>query len=227
MIEKIISALNFILTTITYIIYPPLCPLCKEIVDDRGEICENCLKKILRLDTEKFLPEGLSGVFHITKYREGTRRFLRKLKFENDLTVLPTLKNILKKVSDNDELENFLSQIDLATFVPLHSERLAERGFNQTELIFKDWLEEKNLPTENLLIRKKSTPRLFNYNSEDRKKILQDAFEIVEGKNLQGKKILIADDIFTTGATTSECAKVLKKFGAEKIFVLAFASDSN
>ena len=53
-----------------------------------------------------------------------------------------------------------------------------------------------------------------------------DAFEIVEGKNLQGKKILIADDIYTTGATTSECAKVLKNFGAKEIFVLAFASDS-
>ena len=80
---------------------------------------------------------------------------------------------------------------------------------------------------ENLLIRKKSTPRLFKFNSVERKKILQDAFEIVEGKNLQGKKILIADDIYTTGATTSECAKVLKNFGAKEIFVLAFASDSD
>ena len=227
MVEKIIAALNFLWTTITFIIYPPLCPLCrKEIVYNTNEICEDCLKKTFRLDTEKFLPENLSGVFYITKYREGTKKLLSKLKFKNDLKVLPAIKNILQNVSDNPELKKFISQADIATFVPLHNDRCEERGFNQAEMIFKDWLIEKKLFAENLLIRKKSTPRLFKFNSVERKKILQDAFEIVEGKNLQGKKILIVDDIYTTGATTSECAKILKKFGAEKIFVLAFASDS-
>ena len=224
MIEKIFAVLDFLWTTAVYIIYPPLCPVCKEIVDERGEICEDCLKKILRLDTEKFLPKNLNGVFRITKYRDGTRNFLRKLKFKNDLDVLPTLKNILEKVSDNSDLKNFLSQIDFAIFVPIHSERFKERGFNQTELIFQDWLIEKKIPIEKILTRKKFTPQLFKFNPAERKKILLDAFEIVEGKNLQGKKILIVDDIYTTGATTSECAKVLKNFGAEKVFVLAFAS---
>ena len=226
MFDKIFFALNFILTTIVYIIYPPLCPVCKEIVDERGEICPDCQKKILRLDSPKIFPKNISGVFCITKYRSGTRNLLLKLKFENNLDVLPTLKNILNQNSDNAELKKFLSQIDIATFVPLHNDRCEERGFNQAEMIFKDWLIEKKLFAENLLIRKKSTPRLFKFNSVERKKILQDAFEIVEGKNLQGKKILIADDIYTTGATTSECAKVLKNFGAKEIFVLAFASDS-
>ena len=225
--EKIFAALDFLWTTITFIIYPPLCPVCREeIVYNKNEICEDCLKKIFRLDTEKFLPEGLNGVFRITKYRGGTRDLLRKLKFKNNLEILPAVENILHEVSDNPELKNFLSQVDIATFVPLHADRFKKRGFNQTELIFKNFLTEKNLPTENLLIRKKFTPQLYKFNPAERKKILQDAFEIVEGKNLQGKKILIVDDIYTTGATTSECAKILKKFGAEKIFVLAFASGS-
>ncbi len=226
MTEKIFAALNFIRTTIIYIIYPPLCPLCQEIVDDRNEICDDCAKKIFRLDEEKFLPESLDGVFHITKYREGTRDLLRKLKFDNNVKVLPTIKKILEKISDNPELKNFLSEIDAATFVPLHQDRLKERGFNQTELIFKNFLAEKNLPIKNFLIRQKSTPRLFKFTPAERKKILQDAFAAVEGIILQRKKILIVDDIYTTGATTSECARVLKNFGAEKVFVLAFASDS-
>lgn len=226
MTEKIFAVLKFIWTTVIYIIYPPLCPVCKEIVDDRYEFCEDCAKKILRLDTVEFLPGGLNGVFCITKYRAGTRNLLRKLKFDNNVEVLPSLEKILEKISDYPELEKFLSQVDVATFVPLHQERLTERGFNQTELIFKNFLVKKNLPLKNFLVRHKSTPKLFKFNSAERKKILQDAFTIVEGINLQGKKILIVDDIYTTGATTSECARVLKNSGAEKIFVLAFASDS-
>ena len=222
--EKILAVLKFILTTIVYIIYPPLCPVCKEIVDEKNQICDDCYKKIFRLDTEKILPKTLSGVFYITKYREGTRDLLRKLKFNNDLKVLPVLKKILAHVADNPELKKFLSQVDIATYVPLHQVRFKERGFNQAELIFKDFLVKKNLPVENLLIRTKATPRLFKFTSAERKKIVQDAFTVVEGKNLQGKKILVVDDIYTTGATTSACAEVLKNAGAEKIFVLAFAS---
>jgi len=224
MINNIFAALKFIWTTIIYIIYPPLCPVCKEIVDEKNQICENCYKKIFRLDTEEFLPEVLSGVFNITKYREGTRDLLRRLKFNNDLKVVPVLKKILAHVAENSELNNFLSQVDIATYVPLHEKRFKERGFNQVELIFEDFLAEKNLPVENLLTRIKSTPHLFDLNPTERKKVVKDAFSVVEGINLQGKKILVVDDIYTTGATTSACAEVLKNAGAEKIFVLAFAS---
>ena len=225
--ETLTYILNFIWTTLTYIIYPPLCPVCKEIVDERGQICDDCMKKIFRLDTEKFLPKILSGVFHITKYRGGTRGILHKLKFDNNLAVLPTVKQILEKVSENAELKNFISQADIATFVPLHSERYKQRGYNQVEIIFKDFLLEKNLPVKNLLLRNKATPRLFKFSAAERKKILNGAFSVADNANVYGKNILIVDDIYTTGATVSECARVLKNYGAKKIFVLAFASDSN
>ena len=212
---------DFISTTLVYLIYPPLCPLCKEITDERGQICNSCLEKIFKLDTEKSFGE----VFVITKYREGTRQLLRKLKFDNDLSVLPTIKKILDTEKCSAELEKFIAQADVATFVPLHQERLKERGYNQTELIFKDFFAEKNLPTENLLIRHKSTPRLYKFNPEERKKIVQGAFSFAQNASVCDKKILLVDDIFTTGATLSECAKVLQENGAKKIFVLAFASD--
>lgn len=208
--------------TLIYLIYPPICPFCKKIVDERGQICDSCLEKIYRLDNDKNFGE----VFIITKYREGTRNFLRKLKFDNDVEVLPVIKKVLDEVKNNPKLEKFISQAEIATFVPLHEKRLKERGYNQTELIFQDFFVEKNLPSENFLIRHKATPKLYSYNPEERKKIVQDAFSLVDGVNVQGKKILLVDDIFTTGATVTECAKVLKDNGAEKIFIMAFASDS-
>lgn len=210
----------------TYIIYPPLCPVCKKIVDERGELCDNCSKNIFRLDEKVLLPEILSGIFIVTKYTGGTRDILRKIKFDSDLREVQTAKKILDTVADNDALKKFISQTDFATFVPLHSARFKERGFNQTELIFDDFLK-KLLPIENILIRHKPTPKLFKFNRQERQEILQGAFSTVEGANVKGKKILLVDDIYTTGATVSECAKVLKDNGASKIFVLAFASNSS
>ncbi len=227
MLEKIGAAWDFIWTTLTYIIYPPLCPVCKEIVDERGQICKNCQENILKLSKLKNFPKILDGVFNITKYSNGTRDLLIKLKFKNDMQVLATIKNILAEVSNSAELKKFLASADVATYVPLHADRLKQRGFNQVELIFKDFLTEKKLSPQNFLIRTKSTPRLFSYKlAEERQEILKDAFKIVENLNLRGKKILLVDDIFTTGSTTAECAQVLKNSGASKVFVLSFASNS-
>ena len=219
--------LNFIKTTLIYLIFPPLCPVCKEIVDERGEFCPDCIKKIWFMHFEKNFPEILDRVFCLTKYHGGTQNLLHKLKFEKKLSALLPIKKILSMVADDENLKKFIAQADFAVFVPLHEKRFKERGYNQTDLIFRDFLTEKNLPIENFLIRKKSTPKLYKFDFPERKKFLEDAFEVVEGANLNGKKILLLDDIFTTGATASECARVLKNHGAEKVFVLTFATASN
>ena len=225
MLNKILYILNFVKTTLIYIIYPPICPICHEIVDERNELCPSCAKKIFQLNLYKKIPEILSGVIRITKYRGGSREILWKLKFDNDLTVLPALQKMLAAITNSAEIKNFLANIDIATYVPLHADRLKERGYNQTELIFRDWLIAQSVTAENLLVRKKNTPKLFSYNAEDRKKILQGAFDLMSGVDVRGKNILIVDDIYTTGATVCGCAEVLKSAGAAKIFVLAFASD--
>lgn len=219
------DCLKFIQTTLIYLIYPPICPVCEEIVDERYQLCENCATKILKIDTYKNLIFPINAIMRITKYRKGTRSLLRRLKFDNNTNVLAALQKILFDAASNGKIKNFLADIDIATYVPLHEKRLKKRGYNQTELIFKDWLLAQNLPAENLLIRTKATPHLYKYNPEERKKILQGAFSVVEGVDVRGKNILIVDDIFTTGATAAGCASVLKSAGAAKIFMLAFASD--
>ena len=108
--------------------------------------------------------------------------------------------------------------------MPLHEERFKERGFNQTEKIFEDFLSKKNIPLRKILIRRVATPKLYKFGKTERQRILKDVFAAVELVDLRGKEILIVDDIFTTGTTVNECAKVLKSLGAEKVSVLALAS---
>lgn len=206
-------------------VYPPICPLCQKIVEERHQLCDDCAKNIISIEETKNFPAPISGVIRVTKYRGGSRKLLRKLKFDSNTTILDALQKILYRVSDRDEIKNFLGKIDIATFVPLHADRLKKRGYNQTELIFKEWLISQHLPTENLLLRIKATPHLFKYNPAERKEILKGAFSLAESVEVAGKNILIVDDIFTTGATAAGCAEVLKNAGAKKIFVMAFASD--
>ena len=225
MLEKILSAWNFISETLIYIIFPPFCPVCREIVDERGDICPSCLEKILRKDFYPEPSEPIEKVMRITTYRGATRNLLRRLKFDSSKSTLPTLKKILENVSTDAKVTEFLKGVDVAVFVPLHEERLKRRGYNQVDLIFRDWLTAQNVPVENILLRTKKTPHLFDLTPAERKKILHDAFETVDGADVAGKNILIVDDIYTTGATVTECANALKKIGAAQIYVLAFASD--
>ena len=210
---------------IIYFLFPPHCPNCREMVDERYQLCPKCAEKILRLDLKSDPPAPLDKVLRVTKYRNGSRTLLHKLKFDNNLRVVPVLKKILDDVSNREEILNFLKGVDFAVPVPLHPKRLEERGFNQSEEIFGEWLAKKNLPLKNILIRTKETPKLYDLGKADREKVLTGVFAAVEQFDLSGKKILIVDDIFTTGTTCKECAKVLKSLGAEKVFVLAFASD--
>ena len=208
-----------------YFLFPPRCPNCREIVDERYQLCAACEKKILRADFYDRKLAPLDEIFRVTKYRDGSRALLHKLKFDNNLGVVPALKKILDDVSGREDISKLLRGINFAVPVPLHNERLNERGFNQTEKIFGEWLARKNLPLKNILQRTKPTPRLYKFGKAEREKILSGVFAPIEPVDLRGKKILIVDDIFTTGTTCKECAKVLKSLGAEKISVLAFASD--
>lgn len=208
-----------------YFLFPPRCPVCREIVDERYRLCLKCAPKILRVDFSREVPAPIDRVLRVTKYRGGSRELLHKLKFDNDLTVIPALKKILDDATVREEILSLLRTVDCAVPVPLHQDRLNERGFNQTEEIFGDWLATKNLPLKNILVRTQSTPKLYSLSKAEREKLLSGVFAPLEQVDLRGQTVLLVDDIFTTGTTCKECAKVLKSLGAEKVFVLAFASD--
>lgn len=209
---------------VIYFLFPPRCPVCREIGDERYQLCESCAEKILRLDFYDEPPAPIAKVLCVTKYRDGLQPLLHKLKFDNNLNVLPALQKILDDVSEREEILKLLAGIDLAVPVPLHQDRLKERGFNQTEKIFEEFFAKKNIPLEKILIRRVATPKLYQYGKAERQQILKGVFAAVELADLRGKNILIVDDIYTTGTTVSECAKVLKELGAEKISVLALSS---
>lgn len=115
-----------------------------------------------------------------------------------------------------------IPESDLVIPVPPDRERLKKREFNHTSLIAKEISRILSLPLElNGLIKIKTTPQQIGLRREERLKNLRKAFRAE--KNFSGKRILLIDDVITTGTTASECARELRRAGAKEVYLLAVA----
>jgi len=113
---------------------------------------------------------------------------------------------------------------DLLIPVPLHPKRLRERGFNQSLLLVKALSHRTGIPYEKRLLQKKrQTLPQVELSGREREKEVRNSFRIIKREALLGKTILLVDDVYTTGATVNECAKVLLAAGAERIDVFTIA----
>ena len=105
-------------------------------------------------------------------------------------------------------------RFDFVVPVPLHSARKRERGFNQAELLALSLRRLTGLPVVNALQRTRYTTTQTQFDRNERMENLRGAFRLRRGSNVQDLRMLLVDDVLTTGSTLSECAKVLKKAGA-------------
>ena len=118
-----------------------------------------------------------------------------------------------------------VNSADLIVPVPLHPDRERERGFNQAALLARELARLSGLPLdEHSVIRAVHTERhRAGMDSKARRDSVNDAFAVRHPDSIAGRRVLLIDDVFTTGATVSACAAVLKDAGAEEVFVLTVA----
>ncbi len=112
---------------------------------------------------------------------------------------------------------------DMLVPMPLHRKRLRERGFNQAALLAKEVARVAALPVVPAVIRKRHTAQQAGLTGKQRRINVRDAFEVREPALVAGKRILLVDDVVTTGASANSCALALKKAGASYVAVLALA----
>ena len=114
---------------------------------------------------------------------------------------------------------------DLIIPIPLSKRRKLERGFNQAEIIAAEIARTTGIPVDALSLARKLHTRIHRVGMDQKARELtvKNAFEVLRPKLIQGRNILLVDDVFTSGATSSYCAKVLKKNGAGKVNVFTLA----
>ena len=121
-----------------------------------------------------------------------------------------------------DVYKNWGIHVDMIIPVPLHEKRLKARGYNQSTLIAESLSKLIGVEVrEDIIRRKVNTSTQTALTREERSKNLKDVFEFISNEKLSGKNILILDDVFTTGATTNEIAKMLRKHKPNKIYVIS------
>lgn len=179
-----------------------------------GLTCNICLRK-------KSLPDSCYTLFH---YNPLLKKLIKSTKFRSAQQILSELLKTIEK-EKSDQIRKDLSILPKNTYiqpVPLHPQRLRERGFNQAALISQTLKKILGLKTTSILERVKySPPQSYYQHSKERFLNIRSAFRIK--KPSPPKKVLIVDDLITTGHTLREITRVLRKSGAEKIFAFTLA----
>ena len=184
-------------------------------------VCEECFKKIEVCAEQTHPQNSLDSLFSSSFYADKTtQKLIRTFKYAFVADISITLYRIIKKSNADD----FIAQSDIVTFVPLHFIKRNQRGFNQAELIAKHISEDVKIPLTKTLSRIKNTQAQSKITVQNKRKDnLKNAFKLSKNVKISGKNILLIDDIYTSGATMHECAKVLKKHGAKKVYGLVIA----
>ena len=158
------------------------------------------------------LPISISCI----EYNDTSKKLILDYKYKSKTYLCEYIVQIME---EKYRLENL--NVDYILYVPLHKNKYKQRGFNQSEKIAKRLGKNLNIPVLDLLERRKNTQSLYNLNKEERYKELKNGFVVKNNiEAIKNKKILLIDDIFTTGATCNEISKVLKLEGLNNICVL-------
>ncbi len=208
---------NYYLRLLGEIFYPRRCQVCGQTIDD-GCFCASCrrgfqLQKVIKND------DVLAEIFLLYKYERQLQQILHRIKFERQRDFLPCLKEEAC-LSLPERMNVFTSSYDIIAGIPTSAERRQRRGFDVPEAIFSSLDRKRWRP--NLLQRIRPTLPLYELEPELRRQELQGCFKVLH--QVSGKKILLCDDIFTTGSTMREAAAALYSAGAAKVSALAFAA---
>lgn len=214
-------------------LFPPICVNCGKITEnwilDKYEenkwICNSCKQKIIKFKKAQILKVRntyYNKFVYIFEYKHIIRKLIINYKFKSESYISNFFAEIILK--DKNLCRNFLIY-DIIIPVPMSKSKLKKRGYNQTELIAKKLSKKLKIKTEKLLLKKENIETQSRLLKTGRRSNVRGAFYILEKEKIHNKKIILIDDIFTTGSTIRECCKILKEAGAQDILVLVLAKD--
>jgi ComF family protein len=215
------------------LILPRFCCACRiKLSSDEDTMCISCLSKIQKTSKErlkrefdrKFLNKNIISDFFspfVFEKDKELQHAIHSLKYENKFPIGIFLgKTLANKIKTDRSDWN----IDLIIPIPLHQLKKAERGYNQSFYIARGIGKILNITFSHRIVKRiKYTESQTTMTLNERAENISGAFRIRNKNSVKGKNILLVDDVITTGATISECGKILLEAGANKIYAASVA----
>ncbi|QAT38999.1 phosphoribosyltransferase family protein [Clostridium sp. JN-9] len=220
--KKFIRYISYIFDCIMELIYPSpqQCILCSNSLKSHEFLCEDCLKNITRCSAPMVIKrEKEIKCFSFAYYSRTIMELVLKFKYKSNFICCEALSSFM-----GDAYEKNSINCDLITYVPLTKLSYRKRGFNQSEILAKQIGRRLNIPVKSMLVKSKESKDQIGLTGEERWENIKDSFQIkIDNNIIKGKKILIIDDVVTTGATSYYCGEMLLKNGAKEIIILTAA----
>lgn len=205
------------------IIYPKRCPFCDKIIKTSLDICDDCKSNVMPIFIKRsiFLSGKEIPCISPFKYTGDVAESIKRFKFRGRKEYSTCLAKFMLETFNLYYRNN---TIDFVTSVPLHSKRKRERGYNQAEVLVRILGYELNLTYKEALKKDKINLQQHNLSYEEREDNVKGVYSAKNKDIIKGSKILICDDVITTGNTLKECCRVLYENGADEVLCITLAS---
>ena len=207
-------------------IFPPICGICGKIA--KCYLCTNCKQnlinsKIFLNQSNSYQNKYINEHFYIFSYEGIIREKILQYKFKEYSYLSNTFYEFF---INNKKLYGFLKKYDIITSVPISNLRKRERGYNQSEIIAKELARLAEIKMEkHVLLKTKDNKMQSTLNKEERKNNVKNVYKLINKEKIDNKKILIFDDIYTTGATIEACIEEISKANIKQIGIITLAKD--
>lgn len=225
--------MNRVIKALLRALFPRRCIYCKRVIPPEALSCKTCADDIPRMEMPICYRCGRSRKLCICRghqrqfdrciaamrYEDGAAAAVKRLKIENDADDVETMAEEMAVVC-RERLD--AAAFDVVTFVPMRKAEYRDRGYNQSELLAKEVASVLGIPCRALLTKCFDIRPQKALKANERAGNVLGAFDATE--DLTDKRVLLVDDVITTGSTLHECAKMLKIRGAVSVTALTFAA---
>ena len=236
------TGLKIIYQTVVNLCYPPFCVSCRTSLD-QGLLCRDCLESAVRITAPlcQVCSRPYTGEIGTpfscpdceddppafdcvaTRYQANgiVRELIHRFKYSGEFHLRQILAHWLEEALSDPRISR--EPFDALVPVPLHATRIRERGYDQIAALVELVAKRSRSPVWPCLRRSRYTESQTRFSRKERLQNLRNAFKLRKGTSVLGKRLLLVDDVLTTGSTLDECARILKAGGARSIRAITVA----
>ena len=210
-------------TGVLDLLFPPKCVFCGQLLPDgEREVCSACRRSLpwLAGPAAEQTPEWVDLAVSPLRYEGKVRESFHRYKFGGQTSYAGAYAALMAPCVE----EHLAGRFEVITWAPLSARRRRERGYDQAELLARALSRRLGVPAQALLVKTRHTAAQSGLEeSAARRANARDAYRCPHPERAAGRRLLLVDDIITSGATSSECARILRQNGAKAVFCATLA----